>query len=120
MIQPLLQSHLDPVVRRLRRLRLLRAFFWFWLGTTVAGTAVAIIGRLLELPPLFLIIAVFATAGALAIIVHDRLSRWNPDYRQIARDIEANHPDLHALLLTAVEQQPDAQTGEFNFLQRRV
>ena len=120
MIEPLLQSHLDPVARRLRRLRLLRAFGWFWLGAALAGTAVAVIGRLLELPPLFIIAGLFTVAGIIAIILHHRLSSWNPDYRQIARDVEANHPELHALLLTAVEQQPDAETGKLNFLQQRV
>jgi hypothetical protein len=120
MIQPLLQSHLEPVARRSRRLRLLRAFTWFWIGTALAGTALVVIGRLLQLPPLFLIAGVFTVGGIVALIVHQRLNRWNPDYRQIARDIEANHPDLHALLLTAVEQRPDPQTGDLNFLQQRV
>src|SRR3954471_6697969 len=120
MIQPLLQSHLEPVARRLRRVRLLRAFTGFWVGATLAGTALVVIGRLVDLPPLFLIAGVFTGAGVAAFIVHQRLTKWNPDYRQIARDIEANHPDLHALLLTAVEQRPDAQTGELNFLQQRV
>jgi hypothetical protein len=99
---------------------LLRAFIGFWLGATLAGTAIVVIGRLLDLPPLFLIAGVFTVAGAVALIVHQPLTSWSPDYRQIARDIEANHPDLHALLLTAVEQQPDPQTGDLNFLQQRV
>src|SRR5437867_6207992 len=120
MIQPLLQSHLEPVARRLRRMRLLRAFTGVWLGATLAGTAIVVIGRLLDLPPLFLIAGVFTLAGAIAFIVHQRLTSWSTDYRQIARDIEANHPDLHALLLTAVEQRPDAQPGELNFLLQRV
>src|SRR5687767_2998487 len=120
MIEPLLQSHLDPVVRRLRRLRLLRAFAWFWIGAALAGTAIAIIGRLLDLPPLSLIAGVFSVAGIAALFLYHRLSRWTPDYRQIARDIEAQHPELHALLLTAVEQKADPETGNLNFLQQRV
>ncbi len=120
MILPLLQSHLDPVARRLRRLRLLRAFAWYWAGAAAAGTAVALIGRLFHLPPLILILGVFGVATVIAIALHKRLSAWLPDYRQIARDVEANHPDLHALFLTAVEQQPDPETGKLNFLQQRV
>jgi len=42
------------------------------------------------------------------------------DYQQLARDIEEQHPELHATLLTAIEQQPDPKTGQFNFLQQRV
>ena len=47
-------------------------------------------------------------------------SRGRFDYQQLARDIEAEHPELHATLLTAIEQQPDPETGEYNFLQERV
>lgn len=120
MIQPLLQSQLDPVAQRLRRLRLLRVFAWFWFGAAVAGTAFAILGRLLGQPPLFLITGVFVLAAILALVLRQRLTAWTPDYRQMARNIEANHPDLHALLLTAVEQEPDRDTGHLNFLQQRV
>ncbi|HKP36278.1 MAG TPA: hypothetical protein VJT71_05430, partial [Pyrinomonadaceae bacterium] len=120
MIQPLLQSHLEPVAQRLRRLRLLRVFAWFWFGAALAGTALVVMGRLLGEPPAFLITAVFVLAAIIAIIVRQRLTAWTPDYRQMARDVEANHPDLHALLLTAVEQEPDRDTGHLNFLQQRV
>ena len=62
-----------------------------------------------------------AVGAALAgITVWSRSQKWQPDYRQIARQIEEHHPELHALLLTAVEQQPDARTGKFNYLQSRV
>ena len=120
MIQPLLKSHLEPVTRRLRRLRLLRVFAWFWLAAALGGTALVIVGRLLAQPPAFLIPAVFVLVAIIAVMLRQRLTAWTPDYRQMARDIESNHPDLHALLLTAVEQQPDRETGQLNFLQRRV
>lgn len=119
MIEPVLQFQLEPVARRLRRLRLLHAFKWFWAGAALAGTAAVIIGRLLEIPPSFLIVAVLVLAGVAALLIHSRLTSWTPNYRQIARDIEARHPELHALLLTAVEQKPDG-SGNLNFLQQRV
>jgi hypothetical protein len=65
-------------------------------------------------------ILVVAGAGLAGIIVWSRSQKWQPDYRQIARQIEEHHPELHALLLTAVEQQPDPRTGKFNYLQSRV
>jgi hypothetical protein len=49
-----------------------------------------------------------------------RSAAWQPDYRDIARRIEQQHPDLHALLLTAVEQRPDPQIGRLHYLQQRV
>ncbi|SVA91121.1 uncharacterized protein METZ01_LOCUS143975, partial [marine metagenome] len=61
-------------------------------------------------------ILVTGTIGAL--LVNRRQSEV--DYRQVARDIEEKHPELHATLLTAVEQQPDPKTGKFHFLQERV
>ncbi len=42
------------------------------------------------------------------------------DAKEVARKIEENHPELQALLLTAVEQKPDRETGELSFLQDRV
>src|SRR5687767_8921143 len=100
MIQPLLQSHLEPVAERLRRLRLLRVFTWFWFGAALGGTALVLIGRLFDLPPLFLITGVFVLAAIAALVLRQRLTAWTPDYRQMARRIEADHPDLHALILT--------------------
>lgn len=54
------------------------------------------------------------------LIAWTRWSDWQPDYRAIARQIEERHPELHALLLTAIEQKPDPATGQLNFLQQRV
>src|SRR5262249_800246 len=62
-----------------------------------------------------------ALATAIAVLVAwCRARSWTPDFREIARQIETQHPDLHALLLTAVEQTPDPQTGQLHFLQERV
>src|SRR5205814_3068204 len=55
-----------------------------------------------------------------SVLIWKRLQTWQPDFRQIARQIEKHHPALHALLLTAVEQQPEGSTGQFNYLQQRV
>ena len=49
-----------------------------------------------------------------------RSKRTPLDFQTIARNIEAENPKLHALLLTAVEQKPDAATQELNYLQDRV
>ena len=42
------------------------------------------------------------------------------DVDEVAHKIEESHPDLQSLLLTAVEQKPDKETGELNYLQDRV
>jgi hypothetical protein len=67
------------------------------------------------------ILPLLCLSAALGLVfIWKRSHRWTPDYRQIARQIEQHHPELHALLLTAVEQQPDPATGQFNFLQERL
>jgi hypothetical protein len=63
-------------------------------------------------------------AGLVALIwtfvAWRRSRRGAVDFQAIARNIEAENPKLHTLLLTAVEQQPDATTHELNYLQDRV
>ncbi len=56
------------------------------------------------------------------LLVGAALVRWltrpRLDLTEIAREIEANHPELHATLLTAIEQQPGAEG--FGYMQDRV
>ncbi|MCG8576986.1 MAG: hypothetical protein MI810_19050, partial [Flavobacteriales bacterium] len=46
--------------------------------------------------------------------------RNQPSMRSIARKIEEDHPKLEAALLTALDQEPDSQSGEYHILQTRV
>ena len=41
------------------------------------------------------------------VVLFINTARSQINYQQLARDIEAEHPELHAALLTAVDQQPD-------------
>ncbi|HEY0456041.1 MAG TPA: hypothetical protein VGE41_06670, partial [Verrucomicrobiae bacterium] len=118
MIEPILQSQLKPIAQRHRRSR-----FWRELAITWAGlTPVLCLGLLLlsgSAAAIFL--ALFGCAAVAGLIIATRRSNaWHPDYRQIARRIEQQHPDLHALLITAVEQRPQGAESKLNFLQERV
>jgi len=120
MIEPLLKSQLEPVARRHRRLLLWRGLAVCWASAALAGGGLILLQRATGWAsslamPLLGLLAVVA-----AIMVWRRASKWQPDYRNVARQIESQHPQLHALLLTAVEQQPDPKTGKLNFLQERV
>jgi hypothetical protein len=67
------------------------------------------------------VVTMLIFAGVIAGVVLRRIvAAWEPDYIAIARDVERLHPDLHALLLTAVEQRPEDASGRLNFLQQRV
>jgi hypothetical protein len=55
----------------------------------------------------------------LALIAAIRIGRTKPDHRELARQIEARHPDLDGRLLTAIQQRPNAD-GQLDYLQQRV
>lgn len=116
MITPLLKSALSPLVERHRRLRSLYAggIAWLLAGAVGAGALLAHATR---------VNALMAVAGTLilAMLLGRRwVANWEPDYRAVARTIEERHPELHALLRTAVEQQPHPKSGQLHYLQQRV
>ena len=109
MITPLLKLALDPIVARRRQVRLLWQLAICW--AVFAALAAAQVGSA----------AVLALAAALAAwMLWKNNARWEPHYGEIAQTVEERHPELHALLLTAVEQQPDPKTGKLHYLQQRV
>lgn len=116
MITPLLKSALSPLVERHRRLRSLytSGISWLLAGAVGAGFLLAHSSRMNSL---------FAALGTviIALLISRRwVTNWEPDYRAVARTIEDRHPELHALLRTAVEQQPDRKSGQLHYLQQRV
>ena len=116
MTLPLLKSALEPVVRRQKLLRLM-------LWAAVAWLAIAAAGFLLwrsDVRSAAAVGALGVAALAAWIVLRLRIAAWEPDYLGIARSVEQRHPDLHALLVTAVEQRPDPATGKLDFLQQRV
>jgi hypothetical protein len=120
MIDRVLKTHLEPIARDQRRWQLGRALNRGWLLAALIG--LCFVGLRLVAgwtsPWVFLLLAFATLAWTLAICY--RSWRRQIDYQGIARKIEAENPQLHKLLLTAVEQQPDPATGELNYLQARV
>ena len=114
MTTPMLKLALTPIVERHRRVRLLWQLSICWAITAAIAFAIATAGVHFSA---LLLALIAALAGD---VIWKRNGRWEPDYRDIARLIEERHPELHALLVTAVEQRPDARTGELHFLQKRV
>src|SRR6185503_4930183 len=120
MIEGLLQSHLEPVARRHRQLRLWRSLAVCWAATALAGLLFLWLCTRFSLNRDFafgLLAVVFVTGLALTF---SYVRRGRTDYRQIAREIEREHPDLHSLLITAVEQEPESKNGQLSYLQARV
>ncbi len=120
MIEPLLKSQLAPVARREQSWRRWRGLALWWAAATLTGAAFILVQRLTGWATGFTMPALGAVAVGGAVVVWWRSRKWEPDFRQAARQIEQHHPELHALLLTAIEQQPDPLTGKLSYLQERV
>jgi hypothetical protein len=102
MIENLIKAELQPVVRRRRWLRVNYQLALCWIALAAAGLVLD--GRL-----------VVAAAIVSAVVILFRARDTESDYREMARRIEQENPELRALLLTALEQSPAD-----GYLQRRV
>jgi hypothetical protein len=120
MIEKALRRQLEPIVNRRRHLHLAWRLSVYWLISGLVG--VALIGAHWlwgwRSP---LAMGALCTAAALATIwAIYRSRRLQPDYRAVARNIERQNPDLKALLLAAIEQEPEGPDGQLGYLQRQV
>src|SRR5882724_3936828 len=120
MMDRLLQTHLDPIARGSRRWQLWRNLALCWAVAAVAGLVALLAVRSLDGSSGWMFFLLLVAAAMAAAIIAVRFRTTSPDYQAVARQIEEQNPELHALLLTAVEQRPDSATGELNYLQQRV
>ncbi len=120
MVENALRKRLEPIVARHRHLHLARRLTLCWLVAALAGLILVVIGSLWGWYS-SLACGVLVVAVVLATIVVVRKTRqMGPDYQVIARNVEQHHPDLKALLLAAVEQEPEGPDGQFGYLQLQV
>ena len=113
---------LDRIGARFQRVRLLSGFAVCWLALALVGLVLgAKLAPDASAPGTSRLWALVLTAAALAAgVAWWFVARRTAQNRLwVARRIEAKHPDLSALLLTAVEQRPGPD-GHFNFLQSTV
>lgn len=120
MIDRLLQIHLEPVARDERRGRLLRTLALGWLAAAGAGLFFILVHRSTGWVSPWLFVALAIATLIWTYVTWRRSKRTPLDFQTIARNIEAENPNLHTLLLTAVEQKPDSETKKLNHLQDRV
>src|SRR2546422_2785974 len=99
MIEAHLQQHLEPVAQRHRELRFSVELALGWLAVAF----LAFVFLLLRHYGVWSHSSTFAVLVFLAAVASGiagfRFPRSQPDFRQIARKIEAENPELHALLL---------------------
>src|SRR3954451_14176801 len=120
MIESHLKQHLEPVAQRRRQLQLFVGLAASWAAVAIAAVLFLLLRHYAGLSSPFIFGALLLAALVGAGLAWRKSSRWEPDFREVARRIEQENPELHALLLTAVEQQPDPKSGQMNFLQDRV
>lgn len=120
MIDRLLQIHLEPIARHERQRRLLRRLSRAWLIAGGIGLFFILVHRSTGWISPWLFLLLFGATAFWTVLVWRREQRTPLDFQSVARNIELENPRLHALLLTAVEQQPDVATHALNYLQERV
>ncbi|MCX6905733.1 MAG: hypothetical protein NTW03_20080, partial [Verrucomicrobia bacterium] len=119
MIDPLLKSHLEPLIRRRWHLQFWSKLAVGWLATGLVGLLLLALRTQIFLGSRapFLLVIILGAAAALFVFVRQSLSQ--PDWRWAAKQIETRHPELDGLLLTAAQQQPK-DGAELSYLQARL
>jgi hypothetical protein len=119
MIEEALRRQLEPIADRRRRLHVAwrLAICWFICG--VIGLGLLLVTWLWGWRSSPAVGALCVSAAVATVWIIYRSRRLRPDYRALARSIEQQHPELKALLLAAIEQEPRPD-GQFGYLQRQV
>jgi hypothetical protein len=120
MIEQALRDRLQPIVNRRKRLYSASGLSICWFALGLVGILLMALRTRLDISASNAFVALCLAAVVAAIIVIRRSNRFQPDFRAVARDIEQHHPELKALLLTAVEQKPEGPDGQFGYLQIQV
>jgi hypothetical protein len=119
-IEEALRRRLRPIVNRRRRLHLAYLLSVCWVVAAVIGIGLIVASRYLgwKSPIANWTLCISTVLATLYAIYKSR--RMQPDYKAVARHIERQNPDLKALLLAAIEQQPNKSDGQFGYMQDRV
>ena len=118
MANPVLAQILAPIADTHDRCRLRRLQTRVWLLATLAGGAMILLHNLIGMTYTWELPLLVVLALGIHLLLRRRYRRT--DVPRMAREIEADHPELHQLLLTAVDAEPERGTGRYNHLQKRV
>ena len=120
MIERVLRNHLQPLVQRRQRLHTARRLAVCWMAC--AGLGLILLG----IDWLWAWHSPWAVGGWGVVTVVASAWTWyrayqfRPDYQAMARTIEKQHPEARALILAAVEQEPQGLGGQLGYLQKGV
>ena len=120
MIEAALRKRLRPIVKRRRRLHLAYFLSVCWLVAALLGIGLICVNRYWGWKSPVANWALCISTALATLYALYRYHRMQPDYKAVARHIERQHPDMQALLLAAIEQEPEGSDGQFGYLQNRV
>jgi len=120
MIEEALRKRLRPIVKRRRRLHLAYFLSVCWFVAAFLGIGLISANRYWGLKSTVANWALFISTVLATLYALYRSRRMRPDYKAVARHIEQQNPDMQALLLVAIEQEPELPDGQFGYLQDRV
>ncbi len=120
MIEKALRKQLRPIVKRRRRLHLAWRLSVYWLVSGLIGICLIGADWLWGWSSPIANWALCISTVLATVLALYKFSHMHPDYRAVARNIERQHPDMQALLLTAIEQEPKGLGGQLGYLQERV
>lgn len=120
MIAEALRRQLEPVANRSRRLAILNTLALMWFTASLLGIGLLVADWLTGWRSALAIWSLVLGVAALTILAIIRYHRQAPDWHAIARQIELQHPEIRAMLLAAVEQEPTGAGNKFGYLQMRV
>ena len=120
MIEEALRKRIEPIVRRRKRLHLALRLSIYWLIAALVGLVLMGTNKLWGWgPPVLVGLLCGATVLATVVTIY-RTRHMRPDYKAAARNIEQQHPETRALLLAAIEQEPEGPDGQLGYLQESV
>jgi len=120
MIEEALRKRLRPIVKRRRRLHLAYFLSVCWLVAAFLGIALISANRYWGLKSTVANWALCISTVLATLYALYRSRHMRPDYKAVARHIEQQNPDMQALLLAAIEQEPELPDDQFGYLQDRV
>ncbi|MBW7989736.1 MAG: hypothetical protein FVQ84_06950 [Planctomycetes bacterium] len=120
MIEKALRKQLRPIVNRRRRLYLMWRLSAYWFIAGIIGVSLVIADWLWGWNSLIANWVLCISTLLATVLALYKYSQIHLDYRAVARNVEQQHPDMQALLLAAIEQQPQGLGGQLGYLQERV
>src|SRR5687768_18607470 len=120
MSDSILQAELRPIAEDYRRFKSWRLLGIYWLGVAffifLLWSGLKSAG--ISIPYLRIVLSSLGLIGAIFLYLYAR--KLPVSLIEIVRKMTEGQANLPPLLLAAIEQQPDSQTGRFSFLQERV